>query len=122
VAALAAVVAGGHELVLDAGGLESRIEVEGRPDRSSHRGVHVVADEIHQLERTHAEAGAADDLVDSCWRRHLLLDEPQRLAVEAASDPVDNEPWGGLHARNLFPPGSGEVRDLVGNRRLGLDA
>ena len=67
----------------------------GRP-RPSHtprrRGeVDVDADEVHQLERAHREAGLAHRRVDRLDRRLAGLEHPQRLERERPVDPVDDE-------------------------------
>jgi hypothetical protein len=48
--------------------------------------------QIHEFERTHAEAGAvAQDAVDLAERRNAFLDDPQRLGAEAAPGVIDDE-------------------------------
>ena len=111
VPALATEATSGHELVLDAGGLEPRVEVEGRPHRPGHRGVDVVADEVHQLEWSHPEPpGRPNHFVDVGGGGCLLLEQAQRLAVEAAGDPVDDEARGGLHLSDFLAPSVGDAR------------
>src|SRR5215207_8019696 len=70
----------------------ARIEEESFEYTRRHGEVHVVADEIHQLERTHAEA--ADFTHRPVDRRdigHTLLEDAQRLAVERPRDAIDDE-------------------------------
>ena len=53
--------------------------------------VDVDADEVHELERAHREAGVADRLVDARDRGDARLEEVQRLQGEWPIHPVDDE-------------------------------
>src|SRR5947199_261907 len=55
----------------------------GVPDRGRDGEIHVVADEVHEFERTHAEAaGVADDRVDRRDIGRLFLVKPQGLGIK----------------------------------------
>ena len=67
-------------------------------ERLRHLEPDVDADQVHQLERTHAKAAAqAADAVDLLDRGHPLGQQPQRLGAERAPAAVDQEagPVGG---------------------------
>ncbi|GAB6877155.1 hypothetical protein JCM13210_18820 [Thermaerobacter litoralis] len=77
--------------------------------RTGHRQVHVDADEVHQLERPHGEAGGSHQGVDGLDPRRPLAQQPEGLAVERPGHPVDHEARGvGAHHGLLAQP-AGQV-------------
>ena len=79
-------------------------------ERPGHLEADVDADEVHQLERAHAEAAAEPaDAVDLLVARHPLLQESQPLGVERPRAAVDEE------ARSV-----GRDDHLLAHRRAGV--
>ena len=59
------------------------------PDARADSEVHVLPDEVGQLERPHPEAGGAQARVDRGGVGEALLEHPLPLPVEGAGDAVD---------------------------------
>src|SRR6185312_6155653 len=96
-------------------GREAGVVAERGPHRAGHGLVHVVPDEVHQRERTHAEAaGAGQHRVDVLRDRGVLFVDPPRFGVERAGDPVDDESGGGGGPDDGLAPGGGQVGRGVG--------
>ena len=84
--------AGFDQLLLEQRRRVARIAGIRGVDRAADRQVHVEADQVDQLERSHAEAaGTAHHGIDRRDVGGALGQRAQRLAVERAGDAVDDE-------------------------------
>jgi len=107
VAALAPEASRGDQLLLQQRRAVARVLEEGGVDAAGHGEVHVVADQVHQLERPHAEtAGVAVDRVEGGDVGHPLLQQAQRLGVVGPRDAVDDEAGRGGDAHRPLAPGA----------------
>ena len=105
---------------LGEGGREPGVVSECGPYRAGDGLVHVVPDQVHQGEGSHAEpAGSGEHGVDVLRGGGVLLVDPPRLGVEGAGDPVDDEPRGGGGPDDGLSPRGGEVGGGVGDVRCG---
>jgi hypothetical protein len=111
---LAAEKAGVHEFLLNQRRRVARIVEVRAEHRLGHREVHVVTDQVHQLERPHPEAaGVAHHGVDRRRRAALLVQHAQRLRVIRARDAVHDESRRRFrHHRPLAPRGGRVVQQL----------
>ena len=119
--ALAAEETGRDQLALDRRRRVARIVQHRFPHARRHREVHVEADQVHQLERPHAEAaGVAQDRVDrrAAWRRGRPA-SLQRLAVVRARAAVDDEAGRGGRAHRHLAPGARGLDERIGDRGVG---
>ncbi|VWB16481.1 hypothetical protein BLA6863_00606 [Burkholderia lata] len=103
-----------HEFLLDQRRRVARIVEVRAEHRFGHREVHVVADQVHQLERPHPEAaGLAHHRVDRCRRATLLVQHAQRLRVIRPRDAVHDEARRRFrHHGPLAPCGGGGIEHL----------
>ena len=82
-----------------------RVVAEPGPHRPGHRLVHIVADQVHQRERAHAETTAAGQhRVDHRWLGGALRIQPPGFTVEGAGYPVDDEARCGGRTDDSFAP------------------
>jgi len=109
-------------LALHQRGLVALVVEVGLVDRLRHREVGVVADQVHQLARPHAKAGAAHAGVQHRRRRGLFLQQRQRLGVERTRDAIDDEARRGLRVHRGLAPVGREHVDGVRHGRLGGQA
>ncbi len=102
------------QLLLDQGRGEPRIAEVGVVDRAGDGEVHVVADQVHQLERAHAESRAlAHHRVQGGRVAGAFLHHSQGLGVVGTGHPVDDEAGCGAGDHRALAPGPGE-----GDQRL----
>jgi len=84
------------------------------PNAFGHRVIDVIADQIHQGEGTHAEAAEfGHGPIDGGHISHAFLEDADRLSIEWASDPVDNESRRVLRQCWLFAPLPHEGKHLI---------
>src|SRR6201996_2552801 len=114
-AGLAAEPAGLDDCPLGGGGREPRVVAESVPHRAGHGLVDVVADEVHESERSHAEAACSRQYgVDVLRNGGMLLVDPPCFGVVGAGDPVDDESWCCGGPDDGLAPCGGQVRGGVG--------
>ena len=112
-----------HQLLLHQGGQEPGVVVEGGEDGRGDRVVDVLADQVHQFKGSHAEpAGLAHDGVQRGAVGRALFERPQRLGVEGARDPVDDEARGGAGDHGPLAPGAGRLVDGLHGLGVGGEA
>ena len=85
-------------------GLIALVAEVGLEDRLRDQVVGVVADQVHQLARPHAEAGAAQRAIELGRTAGLLLQQLQRLGVVRARDAVDDEAGRRLRMHRRLAP------------------
>src|SRR5215213_10398303 len=96
----------------------SRIEEESLEYTRRHGEVHVVADEVHQLEGAHPEsAGLAKGPVDRRDVGDPFFEDAQRLAVERPRDAVDDETRRVRRHDRRLAPRAGQRGRLLHDRR-----
>ena len=89
----------------------------GVEHRLRDREVGVVADQVHQLARPHAKAGAAQARVDRRRLGGALVQQRQRLGVVRAGDAVDDEARRRARVHRRLAPALAELEDRRGDRR-----
>src|SRR5918995_2684046 len=92
-AGFASQVAAHHHALLDWARTKPRIVKKRLVERLSGGKVYVVADKIHQLERSHAEvARLFHDPVDGLHRGVAVTKNAQRCIVKRPSNAIDDKP------------------------------
>jgi hypothetical protein len=115
-ARLAAEEAGVHQFLLQHRRRKALVAEIGRVHRLRDREIHVVADQVHQLEGTHAESPAVAH--HGVQRRRIggaFLQQAQRLGIVWAGDAVDDEARGRRRVHGVLAPGLRGGVDGVGN-------
>ncbi len=119
-AALAPQAAGGEHLAQQGMRTITRLLVVLPVDRLHHRQADVQPDQVEQLERAHAEAGAlAQDFVDRRHRRHALAEDTQRLGAEGPSGMVDDEAGAVRGTHRLVAEGRHQGAQSLGDAGAG---
>ncbi len=102
---------------------KSRVLVVGVEYRLGDGEIHVLTDQIHELERAHAEAATfLQRRVDGDDVRAAFLEHAQRLGVERPGDAVDDEPGRGARVYRVLAPGRGGGMHRLGDGGVGGDA
>jgi hypothetical protein len=84
--------------------------------------VGVVPDQVHQLARPHAEAGATQAGVDRRRLGRAFQEQGQRLGVVGAGDAVDDEARRRARVHRRLAPALAQVEDRFGHGGVGLQA
>ena len=122
-ARLAAQEARIHQFLLHDGRREARVAVIGVEDGLRDGVIDVVADQVHQLERAHAEAAAvAHHRIDRGRVGGLFEQQAQPLRVIRTGHAVDDEAGRRLRVHRILAPGRGGRIDGVGGGLAGGDA
>ena len=119
---LAAQETGADQFLLQDRGREARVVVVGGKHRVGDREVDVVADQVHQLERTHAESAAVTQHgVQRCHIGGLLKQQAQGFGVVRPGDAIDDEAGRRFRVHRALAPafsgGVDRVRDLAPGRQ-----
>src|SRR6185312_3941478 len=107
------------QLLLYQRGRKARVAKEGAEDRTGYGEVDILADQVGELERPHAEAAAlAQHRINGGGGGRLLGQQPQTLGVERPGDAVDDEAGGGTRANRGRAPGARQRLDLGERSRV----
>jgi hypothetical protein len=114
---------GVHQLLLQDRGREARVAKIGLEHRLRDREIDVMADQVHQLERPHAEAAAvAHDRIQRGRIGRLFLQHAQRLGIIGTRHAVDDEARRGFRVHRILAPGFGGGVHGIGDCLVSRDA
>src|SRR5690348_8537234 len=111
-------VAAHDHALLNRAGAESRILEERAIERLRGGKVDIIADQIHQLERSHAKiAGLLHDSIDGLQRSIAVAEDSQPLVVKRPGDAIDDESRRVLRASRSFTHGAHKRGGLLDDGR-----
>ncbi|MNT09625.1 hypothetical protein D3C72_1444150 [compost metagenome] len=112
-----------HQFFLHQRRLEAEVAVERIEDRTGDGVIDVVADQVGEFERAHAEtAGITQQRIEAGAIGCAFLQQAQAFGVERPRHTVDDEARRGARVHRLLAPGLGGGMNARGNGRGGGQA
>ncbi|MNO99294.1 hypothetical protein D3C76_910600 [compost metagenome] len=122
-AGLAAETTGVHQFFLHQRRLEAEVTIEGIEHRAGDGVIDVVADQVGELERAHAETtGITQQRIEAGAISGTFLQQAQAFGIERPRHTVNDETRRGARMHRLLAPGLGGGIDARGNGPIGRKA